>query len=99
MSDLLIFLWLIKMSAIDIQNIKSVDYISTKLHSAGEKPVEQFFCIIKMNDGSFFRHNRNINSELVASQMAEKIYSHIFTEQKSVNMEHWIKCLDIKNNS
>lgn len=84
---------------IDILNVKNVDYISTKIHSAGEKPVEQFFCIIKMNDGSFFRHNRNIDSELVASQMAEKIHSHIFTEQKSVNMEHWIKFLNNKNNS
>lgn len=83
---------------IDIFNVEKVDYRVIKLHSAGEKPVEQFFCIIKMNDGSFFRHNRNINSELVASQMAEKIYSHIFTDQKSVNMEHWIKFLDNKNN-
>lgn len=76
------------MSAIIPSDVLTVDYESAYIAAASQI----FFCIIKMKNGEKYRHDKDLTDEHHASMMAEKIYTHVITDGKSVDVEHWGIC-------
>lgn len=76
------------MSTIISSDVLTVDYESSYIETASQV----FFCIIKMKNGEKYRHDKNLTDELHASQMAEKIYNHVITAGKPVDVAHWGIC-------
>jgi len=76
-----------------VEKVINVDYDSVKRvmqDTAGKEIVKElFFCIIEIRGGMSFRHTRDLGTELEASMMADKVYTHVISNQQPVNMDFW----------
>jgi hypothetical protein len=74
-------------------DIITVDYDSAKFLVDGKNGQEEvavrFFCTILVRGGFMFRHTSNLFDEITASNVTEKIYTHVFKDKGIVNMKFW----------
>lgn len=74
-------------------DVITVDYDSAKFVVDGKNGQEEvairFFCTILVRGGYIFRHTSQLLDEMTASNVTEKIYTHVFKDKGTVNMKFW----------